>query len=66
MVRSGFVVPTQICSCSLFPQYPHKNDTSLDSQRKGLYNYLNYVNVANGTEVYPSNDFKSFNLNNIF
>ena len=53
MVRGGFVVPvpTQICSFSLFPQYPHKNDTSLDSQRKGLYNDINYVNVANGTEV---------------
>ena len=62
MVRSGFVVPTQICRFSLFPQYPHKNDTSLDSQRKGLYNDINYVNVANGTEVYPINDLKNCNF----
>ena len=49
MVRSGFVVPMQICSFSLFSEYPDKNDTPLDSQRKGLYNDLNSVNVANGT-----------------
>ena len=39
--------PCKIASFLVSFDYPDKNYTSLDSQRKGLYNDLNCVNVGN-------------------
>ena len=62
MVWGGFAVPMQICSFSLLFQYLNINCTSLDSQRKVLYNDLFYGNEGNEIKVYTLWEFENWNF----